>query len=223
LGEGLMALLTFPLSLDEFANGLQIESIVFGLRHRVEVSGVGTGAMIAAQNGPDFWAADIKIRPIYHKDARYLQALINSLDGGINDFLLYDPVCAFPACDPDGSILGSSTITNTVVNANGVQMNLTGFPVGYKLTPGDMFGFNYGPGGSYRALHQIVVGDTANGSGTVGIEFRPRLDDHDLATGKTMDFKKACGRFKIINDSIEYGTRQDIFTSGISFSAEQVP
>lgn len=218
-----MALLTFPLSLSQFANGLQTESIDMHIVHGVTPSGLGTGNTIVANRRSDFWVADIKIRPLYHKVARALQAMINSMDGGLNDFLLYDPVCAFPAEDPGGIVLGAATVTNSTVNANGIQMNLTGFPVGYVLSPGDRFSFTYGPGNAYRALHEIAVGGTANGSGTVGIEFRPRLDDPDLTTGKTMDFKQACARMKIIEESIEHGTRQDLFTSGISFSAEQVP
>jgi hypothetical protein len=223
VGEGLMALLTFPLSLSQFANGLQIENIDMHIVHGITPSGLGTGNMIIANRRSDYWVADVKIRPLYHKAARALQAMINSMDGGLNDFLLCDPVCAYPAEDPDGTILGTSTITNSSVNANGIQMNLTGFPVGYVLSTGDRFSFTYGPGNIYRALHEIVVGDTANGSGTVGIEFRPRLDDPDLATGKTMDLKRACARMKIIEESIEHGSRQDLFTSGLSFSCEQVP
>ena len=215
--------LTFPLSLTDFANGLQIESINFRLRHRVESSGVGTGMMIVAQNGPDFWAADVKLRPLYHRDSRAVQALIDSLDGGINDFYLYDPVCAYPLKDPGGVIIGASAITNTSVNSDGIHMGMTGFPVGYVVSPGDMFDFDYGPGNAYRALHRVVAGDTANGSGNVSLEFRPRLDDVTIATGKSMDFTRANARMKIINESIEDGTRQDIFTSGISFTAEQVP
>jgi hypothetical protein len=38
-----------------------------------------------------------------------------------------------------------------------------------------------------------------------------------------MTFKKASCRMKIIAESIDYGTRKDVFTSGISFSCEQVP
>jgi len=215
--------LTFPLSRSVFADGLPIESIQFRLQNRVETSGIGTGNTLVAETGPAFWAAEIVLRAVYNKDSRAIQALIDSLDGGMSDFYLSDPIFAFPRRDPTGSILGSTTVTNIAVGSNGKQMKFNG-PAGYIYSVGDMFSFDYGAGGAYRALHRIVEGDTANGSGDTGwIEFRPRLDDPDLPSGKVMDFKHPTARMKFVPGSVEYGTAKDIFTSGIAFSCEQVP
>jgi len=218
-----MASLTFPLGLSDFANGLQLESLKFYPVDPVEISGQGTGQMIASNPRPSYWAADIVIRPLYSGAARALQALIHSLDGGLNDFYLYDPVSAFPIADPGGSILGGAAVTNSLVAGNGKQMKFSGLPAHYVLSPGDRFSFDYGSG-IYRALHEIVAGDTADGSGNTDfIEFRPRLDDPSVATGKPMNFRKASCRMKIVQESINYGERKDVFTSGMAFSCEQVP
>lgn len=220
-----MALLTYPLVLSDFMEKLQIERIRFRLNKRMNFSGIGTGRILAAEIGPDFWSLEIVLRTLYSQESREVQGLLDALDGGLNDFYAYDKIFAYPQSDPDGTILGGATITNTAVHGSGEAMKFDGFPDPpgpglYQLNTGDMFGFSYGPGGIYKALHRITSGGTANSD---WISFKPALADPDLATGKNMDFKKAVGRFKLVPDSLDYGEAMDIHTSGITLSAEQVP
>ena len=216
--------LTFPFALTSFANLLPKTSVRFDLKYQQEMSGLAVGQVIVADLGPAFWEAEITMINLQNDDWRALQALVLALDGGLNDFYLYDPRCAYPQYDPDGSKLGSSTITNTNVASNGKVMDFTGFPNNYKINPGDMFSFDYGSGNAYRALHMVVNGGTANSSHDLNnVEFRPHLDDPSLATGKTMDFIKPAGRFKMIPGTYDTGAARQMMTTGMTLKARQIP
>lgn len=215
-----------PLLFTEFANLLPKAQIRFWLESNSETSGLASGNLVVADMAPAYWMAEITAINMGNADAMQAQALMHRLKGGLRDFYLCDPRCQYPQYDPDGSILGSATITNTDVNNDGVRMKFSGFPRRYTITPGDMFCFGFGPGNSYRALHQVVVGGTADNTptGATGwIEFWPPLEDPDLSTGKAMDFTKPFGRFKLVPGSYEAGTAKQMMTTGLSFKAKQVP
>jgi hypothetical protein len=215
--------ITFPLALSQFANVIAKTSVKFWLAGNMQTSGQA-GNLIVADLAPKYWAAEVGMINMSNAEAMGVQAMIESLDEGLNDFYLYDPRCAYPQYDPDGSIIGSSTITNTDVATNGKVMDFTGFPNNYVLSPGDMFSFDFGSGGIYRALHRVVVGGTANSSGDLNnVEFRPRLADPNLGIGKTMTFKRPSARMKMIPGSFDPGTAKQTMTTGMSFKCRQVP
>lgn len=218
-----MAVLTFPLGTGQFAAIIGKTTVKFWLANSMQWSGLASGKLIPADTAPKYWMAEIGIINMSNAEAMAVQAIIESMDGGLNDFYLYDPRCEYPQYDPTGSIIGSSTITNTDVANNGIVMDFTGFPEDYELRPGDMFAFNFGPGNAYRALHRVVQGGTANGDGDInGVEFRPRLADPDLATGKTMDFKRPSARMKLLPDGFDPGAAKLMMTTGMSFKCRQV-
>lgn len=215
-----------PLALSDFASLLQKTSIRFWLQENVEISGLANGNFIVSKIGPAYWMAEISLINMGNADAMQAQALMHKLRGGTRDFYLFDPRCAYPQSDPTGSIIGSATIINTEVNSDLMRMKFSGFPRRYVITPGDMFSFNFGPGNAYRALHQVVTGDTADNTSTGAtgwIEFYPPLDDPDLSTGKTIDWIKPSGRFKMDPGSFEAGTAKQMMTTGLSFRCKQVP
>jgi hypothetical protein len=218
-----MAALTFPLALGDFANQLRKMTVKFDLEYAQELSGLGGGQIIAADLAPEFWTADVALINMTNDDWRKVQAVFLALDGSINDFYLYDPRCAYPAYDPDGSKLGSNTITITNVDS-AKQVDLAGFPNNYVLTPGDMFSFSYGAGNAYKALHMVVQGGTAGVGGNItNVEIRPYLDDPSLATPKTIDIIKPTCRMKIIPGSKEAGTARQMITTGMTFRCRQIP
>lgn len=218
-----MAVLTFPLALNQFAGIIGKTSVKFWLADNKQFSGLASGKLIPADLAPRKWMAEIGIIDMSNAEAMAVQAIIESMDGGMNDFYLYDPRCEYPQYDPTGSIIGSNAITNTDVANNGIVMDFTGFPNNYELRTGDMFSFNYGPEGAYKALHRVVQGGTANSGGDINnVEFRPRLNDPDLSIAKPIDFKRPVGRFKLLPDGFEPGTAKQMKTGGMSFKCQQV-
>jgi len=215
--------LTFPLAFGSFANQLRKMSVKWDLDLNQELSGLGGGQIVAADLAPAFWTADVGLINMSNDEWRQIQAIFLALDGSINDFYLYDPRCAYPAYDPDGSKLGSSTVTISNVDS-AKQVDLAGFPNNYVLTPGDMFCFDYGAGNAYRALHMVVQGGNAGVGGNINnVEIRPYLDDPTVSTPKTIDLIKPSCRMKIIPGSKDSGSARQMMTSGFNFKCRQIP
>lgn len=168
--------ITLPLSIATFANRLHIASVSWRLRDNQQYSGLGTGEILAVDLGPRLWEADVMCAPVRNADGMQIQALIESLDGAINGFYLYNPVTMFPQFDPTGSILGATVPQVNTVGVNNKSISLKLLPAAYRVTQGDMLAFDYGISPERRALHRVVETVTANGSGvTAAFEIRPHL------------------------------------------------
>lgn len=157
--------LTYPLSLAAFAEKLRIASAPFVLEEQHQLSGLGTGDVLAAQLAPSRWTAQVTLAAESHTRAREIQALIESLDGPVQSFYLYCPTNCYPAADPGGAVLGASTVTIHTVGANNRSLRLGGLPVGYKITAGDAMHYDYGNNPVRRAYHRAAETVVADGAG----------------------------------------------------------
>ncbi len=211
--------LTFPYAVTSFADILRMSSVKFQLIPDQQISGAGKGRIIVADMGPKYWEAEVRLINMEHDVARQVQAMIEALDGSLNDFFLYDPRWAYPAEDWGGPRLGPAVVTIGALNANNKEMTLSGLPNGYVLTPGDMLHFDFGVP-SKRALHRIVAGGVAAG-GSVGIEVRPHIEP-GATTGLVASLIKPSARMKIVPESFDPGTARGMITSGMGFKCRQV-
>lgn len=160
-----MAALTYPFSLAFLADLLDIDSVVFDIERNDAVSGQGTGQTIGVELAPPLWYAEVTLNPNYFHEAEVIAAKFRALRGVMGTFLLYDPRKKFPMSDPTGSILGANFINITAKGANNDTLSLSGFPAGYKLSPGDKMTIPYGSGFSYFGEFSDYA--TANGSGVI--------------------------------------------------------
>lgn len=173
--------LTFPLSLNDFADRLRIVSAPFVLEEQQELSGLASGDVLAAQLAPSRWTADVTLAAERHTKARAVQALIESLSGPIQSFYLYCPTNCYPAADPGGIILGANTVTIHTIGANNKSLRLAGLPAGYALGVGDALAFDYGSNPVRRAWHRLAEPAVAAGDGIT-----PLFDlSHHLRPGVT--------------------------------------
>lgn len=173
--------LTFPLSPAAFADRLRIASAPFVLQEYQQLSGLGTGDVLAAQLAPSRWSTSVTLVPERHTVARQIQALIESLNGPMQSFYLYCPTNCYPAADPGGTLLGGNTVTIHAVGENNRSLQLDGLPAGYKITAGDALSFDYGSDPVRRAYHRAAETVVADGSGV-----SPLFDlSHHLAAGVT--------------------------------------
>jgi len=216
---------TYPMPLDEFADIIipLLQSMTFTLRDRVEVSGVGTGQIITSEIGPSYWSADIAFRPLFRQDAKRINAMIAGMASGRNAFYLYDPLAAYPEFDPDGKYLADDVVTISEISSVSSEIKLAGLPGLYEIPAGTMFSFPYGASDEYQALHVVTYGSVSEAGETGLIEFRPPIDDPDLTTGVVVTLVKPFCRMKIIPGSYNPGVVEGPYTSGISFSCEQIP
>lgn len=160
-----MVALTYPYSLAFLADLLNIESVTFDIERNDSVSGQGTGQTIGVELAPPLWYAEVSLNPDYMHEAEIIAAKFRSLRGVMGTFYLYDPRKQYPMSDPTGSILGASDIVITAKGANNDTLSLSGFPIGYKLTPGDKFCALYGA--SFIYFGEFSDHATANGSGII--------------------------------------------------------
>lgn len=213
--------LVFPLSLAAFADKLRIASAPFVLQEQQQLSGLGTGDVIAAQLAPSRLTAQVTIAPMSHIKAREIQALIESLNGPQHSFYLYSPANCYPADDPGGVKLGSSTVTIASLGANNKSLALSGLPAGYKITAGDALSFDYGVNPVRRAYHRAAEGAVATGGGAT-----PQFElSHPLrpgvVTGVAVTLKKPAAKMFIEPGSLSIQHAGSLST--ISFKAVQRP
>ncbi|MHC1549391.1 hypothetical protein [Phyllobacterium sp. K27] len=214
--------LTYPLSLAQFADKLNIATVSWRLKEQQQITGLGSGEILAADMAPARVEAQVDLNPMYHEDAAEVQAMIEALDGSIGTFYLHSPQKAYPRMDPKGTILGASTVTINAIVSNNKEMRLGGLPAGYVLSGGDLLSFNYGTSPVRRALHRIVLPVITAGTGITPIfEVRPYIRP-GASDGLVVTLIKAAAKVKMIPDSFNPGTNDsDGITRGMSFQVRQ--
>ncbi|MCQ0987550.1 hypothetical protein [Jiella marina] len=168
-------MLAFPLSPAAFAELLPVVDVRFRLASNQELSGLGSGQILAAELAPSLWEADVTLAPLKHGESSEIQAKLEALDGAIRSFYLGDSFRQYPRADPGGSLLGSSTPVIASIHASTRGLALSGLPAGYVVSAGDLFSFDYGTP-ARRALHRICETVAADASGvTAEFEVRPHI------------------------------------------------
>ena len=210
---------SFPLAASIFADILKVKEVKFWLPPRQEISGLGSGLVLAADLSSPLWRADVSIANMSERDSGRVQALVDVLDGSINEFYLYNPARAYPIDDPDGSVIGSSSV-QIKANQSGKELQLKGLPVGYTLTAGDFVSWTYN---SMQVLHRIATDAVANGSGETGwFEVRPHLIPSSAAANTAVSLKKPAMRAIMQPGSFDPGkTDAARITGGMTFQVIQ--
>lgn len=201
---------------------LRISTLRMRLVADQQVSGLGGGQILVADLAPKHWEFEITLINMEGKDVRKVQALIEALDEGMNSFFLYDPRAAYPITDAGGLVLGASEVKIASLDGSDSRfLSLKGLPAGYVLSIGDMLSFDFGTP-SKRALHRIVAGGTADGTGvTPALEVRPHILP-GAAVDAVVNLKKPSARVKIVPGTFDPGTARQMLTSGMGFKARQV-
>lgn len=212
----------FPRSTASLADTLRIMSVRWILQEQQEYSGLGSGEFLVADLGPRLWKADVAFATMADADAAEVQADFETLDGGMSEFYLYDPRKRYPRADPDGSILGASSVQIATLGSNNKSLTVSGLPAGYVLSKGDFFHFDYGTSPVRRALHRIVETVTANGAGVSPVfEVRPHFRA-GVQTGLAVKLKKPAAKMRLIPGSFDPGMGNlGGITSGMAFQAMQ--
>jgi hypothetical protein len=150
----------------DFWSALPIASAQpFSLRFRQELSGQASGTPRVADLGPEVWTTSIRTSGrIRRQRLMQILAQLEALGGGRDTFYAWEPLAEYPQSDPDGSVLGASAVVIDTLDDDARFLKLGGLPSGYVLTAGDFLAFDWGTP-AHRALHRIVAGGTADGSG----------------------------------------------------------
>lgn len=207
---------------DLLGDVIRLSTVRLQLVGNQQVSGMGSGQIIVSDLAPKNWEFEVSLINMESRDARRVQAAIERLDEGMNSFFLSDPRAAYPVADYGGTILGASVVRiNALVGGDARYLSLKGLPAGYVLSAGDMLHFDFGSP-SKRALHRIVDGGVANGSGiTPNLEVRPHIEP-GAAVDAVVTLVRPAARVKIIPNSFDPGTARQMLTTGMGFRARQV-
>lgn len=136
----------------------------------------GGGLVFGSERGTRLWQGSVQMTPLSHADAGEIDALMALVTGSGMAFLMYDSRSAYPRADPTGSILGASVPILSFVNANKVDINISGLPAGYVISAGDTLSFTYGTSPVRYAMHKVVVGKTAGSGGiATAVQVTPPL------------------------------------------------
>jgi hypothetical protein len=216
-----MALLTFPLSLAGFADGLRVRSFGWDLSENRRTSETSGGEILVADLGPRLWRGSVQIAPTTYDGQRSAQALAQALRSGSRSFFLSPYKAQYPAADPDGSTLGAATPSLQLPVGGFDTVDITGLPEGYILTPGDYFSFEYGSDPVRYALHQIVaVSGPADVTGTLTAQFVGRLRP-GVADGTEIRLVKPFCKVLMVPGSFSASTAGLASASGFSFDFQQ--
>ena len=207
--------LAYPLSLAQFFDTLPVASVTMRPGDARSFSETGGGAQIAAQRGTRLWHGSVRIDLDRHSAISAIEARLALLEEPGASFLVYDRRKPWPSADPGGLGVQSSTVRIASLNANNRELTLKGLPSGYVITAGDLMGWTYGASPLRYALHRVVTGATANGSGVTGsIEVTPFIRQ-GAAVDAIVSLGKPVCKAQLVQ--ADYGSGRSIVTEGGTF------
>ena len=209
---------SYPYSLPAFADLLKISSIVWDIQRNDELSGSGDGRVWQAELAPPLWTGTVTLSDMYNAEAKQIAARIRKLHGAQEALFLYDPLSKYPQADPDGTKLGSASVSVVALGADNASLSLQGLPAGYRLTVGDKIQVGYG--GRYAFLE---VSETASADGqgiTPVFGVFPHLPAGFTAGLGVILLLPAC-KCLIMPGSHNPGTASGPITSGATFKVIQ--
>lgn len=213
--------LVFPLSWEAFGARLPVVTAPFVLQEQHQLSGLGTGDVLAAHLAPSRWTAQVTLVSMPVLEARAVQALIESLDGPINSFYFCCPDNWYPAEDPGGVVLGASVVTIHAVGANNRSLRLGGLPAGYKLSVGDAVAFDYGSNPVRRAWHRVAEPAVADGAGVTPLFDLSHHLRPGVTAGLTVSLKKPAAKMFVWPKSLSL--TPSLEGHAVTFQAVQRP
>lgn len=198
---------------------ISMTSQSFQLQSRSEFSRRADGGTKVKNFGSAIWTGTWKSVIKRHDTIVDWEAVIYTLDGGMNAFYAGDLRRQYPREYVNGNFNDTGTIK--ALGANNKSLSLEGLPANFKISRGDYFAFKYGAN-NMVALHQASESIQANSSGTTDVfEIRPHLRV-GVAVDTAVSFKKPMGIFTLDPSSIAMNT-EDQISSSLSFSAFQWP
>lgn len=207
--------LSFPLTLDDFFDRWPKYPYRVTPTDPIITSRTRGGEVWTAQVGNVLWQGAAEFHTLKHADAEAAGALLKLLRRPGASFFARPWRCG-PAADPDGTILGASSVTIRLIDGSRREIGLEGFPTEYVLSSGDYFGVSYGSSPTRHLLHQVITGGVAGGLGHINnIEITPPLPAPVMTSTAVALIKPV---FKaVLTDAPDYGVAK----SGVRFSFVQ--
>lgn len=212
---------SYPYSLAQFADRLEVLSVTWDIQRNDELSGTGGGRVWAAELAPPLWVGSVTLREMRNSDAKQIAALIRKLHGSQEALFLYDPLSKYPQRDPKGLAIAQSTVRISSISADRANLSLNGLPLNYVLLPGDKMQIAYGASPTRYAFIEVSEPTQANSSGVTPVfGVFPHIPN-GVAVGTTVVLSKPACRCIILPGSHNPGTASALDTEGQSFKVIQ--
>ena len=174
-----------PISTAEFWDAIPLQQgSQFEPDEAMEVNRTGGGSMLTSSSGHRLWRGSVTFGLSSELERRKAAAVLNYVRQPGLPFLVYDRKREFPAADPDGTILGASSVTVLSGPSGDLSyLRLQGLPAGYELTAGDLIGYTYGTDPVRYYVHELAESITADSAGeTEAIRITP-FRAHEVVSG----------------------------------------
>ncbi|WP_296435569.1 MULTISPECIES: hypothetical protein [unclassified Rhizobium] len=213
--------ITYPYPVADFADLLQIESVVWDIKRNDELSGTGDGRVFQAELAPPLWVGTVVLNEGYHDTLKQVAAKIRKLHGSQEALFLYDPTSKYPQFDPTGEILGAANVQVVDVGSNRDTIRFKGLPVGYRFTTGDKLQIAYGSSPTRHAFIEISEDAIAASDGTTDyVAVFPHVPP-GVVTNLSVVLKKPACRCIMVPGSHNPGTASGLTTKGAGFRVVQ--
>lgn len=208
-----------PLPLSEIFDHLPISTVEWTIQRQDELSITGAGEVFQANLADVLWSASVTLATGYHNELKQAAALIRSLSGASQSFLICDPTSLWPQADPKGVKLGTANVTVRTIGSSRAVLALSGLPAGYQLTVGDKLHILYGASGKY-AFHEVSRTVLADASGNADVSVFPWLP-LDLVAAAPVTLVRASCPVVISKDTHRPGTARRSITENAQFTVIQ--
>lgn len=193
----------------------RLSTCIFSLDYTQDIAPTRGGANIVRDLGPPLWHCTYQSALLVPSSFKAVEAWLDSLGGSVNPFYGYDLQRSYAANYPNGyggltraggggsfdgtanlEAVNSDNVTIEIGNNSNPAVTL---PAGFVLTVGDYIAFEYTT--SVRALHRVVLGGTADGSGNCVVEVRPQI--RAGWSPSTVLLAQPAGKFLILPGSVK--------------------
>lgn len=211
--------LSFPLSPAQFFDLLPIRAFRMKPGDNRTFTETGGGELISAGRGQRLWQGEVTLDLDIHSTIAGLDATLSLLEQTGASFLIYDPRKPYPSMDPSGSIISGASPVIATLNANNRELTVSGLPAGYVITRGDLIGWTYGANPLRYAVHRVVTGGAANGSGvSPSLEVTPFVRQ-GVSTGAAVSLVRPVIKAKL--PQADYGGGRSVISEGGTFQFTQ--
>ncbi|MBP0439430.1 hypothetical protein [Tianweitania sediminis] len=182
---------------------LKVSSVSWDIQRNDEFSGVGEGRFWQAELATPLWVGTIQLATEHFHLVKQNAALIRSLHGAQEPFLLCDPQSVYPQADPTGAVLGARSVSVNSVGSDRQSLSLKGLAPNYRLTIGDKIQVTFGD--RYAFLECTATVQASSGGTTPSFAVFPHVPVGVVANSAVALIKPAC-RVVIYPESHNPGT-----------------
>ena len=204
--------MTFPLEFPAAAFRCRANGLAFDLdpNNDAEISSPTWGGLVQSiGQGRRLWRMRYDLVTLREADAESVISAIRRLRGTTRRFRAINPLRRVAQAYPNGYAglvragggAFDGTATLFAIGEALDTVTLSGLPAGFVLTPGDFMSWAFG--GTRQALHAVVVGGVANGSGIVSVTLEPTIIP-GVETGATVALLNPWCKASLVKGSVRY-------------------